>query len=91
MEHLKDKLIYLQKPALEPLRQEFQVQSLEKLSKFQVELAFHLLYQMWGRNEQYLLHSQIPLSLSHLQEQEWETLEEALESLCQERLLNSLH
>ena len=75
----------------QPLRQEFQMQELQNLSKFQVELAFQLLYQMWGQSEQYLLHSQIPKSLSHLKEQEWQTLEEALESLYEERLLNNLH
>ena len=55
------------------------MQELQNLSKFQVELAFQLLYQMWGQSEQYLLHSQIPPSLSHLKEQEWQTLEDHTE------------
>jgi hypothetical protein len=67
------------------------MQELQNLSKFQVELAFQLLYQMWGQSEQYLLHSQIPPALSHLKEQEWQTLEEALENLYEERLLSNLH
>jgi hypothetical protein len=74
-----------------PLRQEFEMQELQNLSKFQVELAFQLLYQMWGRSEQYLLHSQIPSPLSHLREEEWAMLEEALESVYEERLLSNLH
>tara|TARA_R100001509_G_scaffold163366_1_gene137642 strand:- start:31 stop:234 length:204 start_codon:yes stop_codon:yes gene_type:complete len=67
------------------------MQELQNLSKFQVELAFQLLYQMWCQNQDYLLLKEIPPALSHLKEQEWQTLEEALESLYEERLLNNLH
>ena len=94
-EYLKSNLNYsslnlVDAPPLNHKEDQMQ-QSLNNLSQQDVELAFQLLNRLWELPQPFLAQREIPESLQHLDEQDWQILGAALETLYEQREQSSLH
>ena len=67
------------------------MRGLENLNQCEVELAFQLLDHLWEKQGEFLHVKEIPQCLQHLEEEEWQVLGAALESLYEQREQSSLH